>query len=55
MDDLPDIARQAIASGLDLVRWDQEMDGLRGHAEGEQDPEADENNAQCQESRTQCE
>lgn len=51
--DLPDIARQAIAAGLDPVRWDQEGD-LRGHAE-DQDAEPDENDAQYQQSHTQFE
>lgn len=55
MDELPDNASQAIAAGLDLVRWDQEVDDLRGDAEGEQDAEADEHNAQHHESRAQCE
>lgn len=55
MDELSHIARQAIAVGLDLVRWDQELDDLRGDAEGEHDAEADKNGAKYQESRTQCE
>lgn len=55
MDDLPDIARQAIAAGLDLVRWDQEMNDLRGDAEGDQDAEADEHDAQQHQSHDQYE
>lgn len=55
MYDLPDIARRAIAASLDLVRWGQEMGDLRGDTEGEQDAESDDDDAQHQESHTQCE